>query len=61
LDEWPVNESSTEDLVRKVNTLLRVVFHIPNPNALSDDEWARLWQDLLWASKAGFLPFEITS
>ncbi|MGQ0737664.1 MAG: hypothetical protein ACT4OJ_01265 [Bacteroidota bacterium] len=59
MGEWPVNESNTEDLVRKINTLLRVHMRINNPDTLSDDEWAMRWQELKWASKAGFLPFEI--
>jgi hypothetical protein len=59
LDEWAVNESTTEDLVRKIHTLLRIGLGIQEPEKLTDDQLAMRWGELKWASKAGFLPFEM--
>ncbi|NNV54527.1 hypothetical protein [Limnovirga soli] len=59
MDEWGVNELSTEDLIRKRNTLMRIALHISNPEELDDDTWAQRWTELVWASRAGFLPFKL--
>jgi hypothetical protein len=38
---------------------MRIVLHIAEPEKLDDDTWARRWNELLWASKNGFLSFEL--
>jgi hypothetical protein len=36
--------------VRLVNAQLRYYMHV-DPDLLSDDQWARMWQDLQWIRK----------
>jgi hypothetical protein len=49
---------ASEDLVRKINALLRIAGGVPEPEKLEDDEWGKRWQELKWAAKSGFLVFK---
>jgi len=34
--------------IRKINAQLRYYFHIPDPDSLTDDEWAARIKELEW-------------
>ena len=36
------------EYVRQINAQLRYYLHIPDPDSLSDTDWARAFQDLVW-------------
>jgi hypothetical protein len=49
---------ASEDLVRKINALLRIKGGVPEPEKLEDDDWGKRWQELKWAAKCGFMDFK---
>jgi hypothetical protein len=36
------------EYIRQVNAQLRYYMHISDPDSLTDTEWARAFQDLVW-------------
>jgi hypothetical protein len=39
------------DSVRVINACLRYYLHIPDPDSLSDEEWAMRYRELEWIRK----------
>jgi len=42
---------SDGEWIRKINAQLRYYFHIPNPDSLTDEEWAQSIKELEWIRK----------
>jgi hypothetical protein len=41
-------EVADADFIRIANAQLRYYMHLPDPDALSDEDWAAAYQELLW-------------
>lgn len=44
-------EDDAPGWIDKVNAIIRVHFGIKNPDELSDEEWAKYYQDYMWVKE----------
>lgn len=38
-------------MIRKIDACLRYYLHVPNPELLSDEDWAARFSELVWIRK----------